>query len=81
MNPLFQPPELELCLQLSDAKAIIMHEIGDEHVLYDVLAKVIPEIVEFDHSKRIQTKKLPMLNTVITTSHQSRKYHSFSKNL
>lgn len=74
VNPLFQPPELESCLRLSDAEAIILNEIADEHVLYDVLAKVIPEIDEFDHNKHIQTKKLPMLRTVITTSHQSRKY-------
>lgn len=74
VNPLFQPPELESCLLLSDAKAIIVNEIADEHILYEGLAKVIPEIEKFDHNEHIQTKKLPMLSTVITTSHQSRKY-------
>lgn len=57
LNPAYQPPELEHCLQLAGIRAVIASKEFKTQDYYKMMAEVIPEISDSKPGK-ICSKKL-----------------------
>ncbi|XP_063697719.1 medium-chain acyl-CoA ligase ACSF2, mitochondrial [Culicoides brevitarsis] len=70
LNPAYQVPELEYCVEKVGMKAIVAPETFKSQNYYEMIGKIVPEMLETGVEKKIQSKKHPKLETVIIESNR-----------
>lgn len=65
LNPAYQTPELEYCVEKVGMKAIVAPESYKTQNYYDMMTKIVPEMLEVGVGKKIKSEKHPLMETVI----------------
>ncbi|XP_030565520.1 medium-chain acyl-CoA ligase ACSF2, mitochondrial [Drosophila novamexicana] len=72
INPAYQGPEMEYCLNKVDIKAILAPDTFKTQNYYEILRDICPELAQSEPGK-LKSEKFPHLRTVIINSQQSLK--------
>ncbi|XP_055682982.1 medium-chain acyl-CoA ligase ACSF2, mitochondrial-like [Lutzomyia longipalpis] len=67
LNPTYTPQEIQDCLNKVSAKALVASEKFGSKIYYDQLLEILPELSSCN-SKKVQSKRLPFLSTIIIDS-------------
>jgi acyl-CoA synthetase (AMP-forming)/AMP-acid ligase II len=76
LNPAYQPPEMEYCINKVGIKAIVCADKFKNADFYEKLITIAPELDKSDPGK-LRSNKVPSLETVITTS-ENKKIGAFN---
>lgn len=68
LNPAYQIPELEYCVEKVGMRAIVAPEEYKSQNYYDMMVKIVPEMLETGVGKKIKSAKHPQMETVIIDS-------------
>jgi acyl-CoA synthetase (AMP-forming)/AMP-acid ligase II len=78
LNPAYQPPEMEYCINKVGIKMIVCADKFKNADFYEKLITIAPELDKSDPGK-LRSKKVPSLETVITTSENKKMLIPFQK--
>ncbi|XP_055711750.1 medium-chain acyl-CoA ligase ACSF2, mitochondrial-like [Phlebotomus papatasi] len=67
LNPAYQVPEAEICLQKAGIKALVTSESFRDKEYYEKILQIVPKLNKVSHGK-IQSEKLPFLSSIIIDS-------------
>uniref|UniRef100_A0A1B0CF51 Medium-chain acyl-CoA ligase ACSF2, mitochondrial n=1 Tax=Lutzomyia longipalpis TaxID=7200 RepID=A0A1B0CF51_LUTLO len=67
LNPTYTPQEIQDCLNKVSAKALVASEKFGSKIYYEQLLEILPELSSCS-SRKIQSKRLPFLSTIIIDS-------------
>ena len=68
INPAYQIPEMEYCMQKVGIKAIIAPEAYKTQKYYEMLRQIIPELGSTTNRRNVKSHKIPTLSAVIIDS-------------
>lgn len=68
LNPAYQIPELEYCIEKVGIKAIIATETYKTQKYYEMMTQIVPEMRDAGVGKKIKSSKHPCMETVIIDS-------------
>ena len=74
MNPLYECPELQLAVEKTDVKVMIIGDTLNERSYYQMLKTIAPELSHHDKHTSLKNETLTHLRIVITMTDTEYKY-------
>ena len=74
MNPLYESPELQLAVEKTDVKVLIIGDTLNERSYYKLLLTLVPELSRHDKNTPLKAETLSHLRIVITMTDTEHTY-------
>lgn len=68
LNPAYEPPEMEFVMKKVGIKTLVTSESFRSTEYYEKLLQIVPELDSSSTSGKIQSKKLPLLSSIVIDS-------------